>query len=170
MNPVFLFGLFLLLAPLHAYSQELYSWVDKAGVVHFVDDIRKIPENHQQNFKIYQALPKPQAPSRAGERIPETSTAAVSEEEQPPMPSSPPEAQKPSESPSLPPDATSAGIQAILTRLEGIKEERERMWALYERFREGQPRAFVYRNRIRELDQEEETLQKKLDALRAKQQ
>ncbi len=171
MNPVLLLGLFLLFAPLRAYSQELYSWVDKAGKVHFVDDIRKVPENYQRNFKIYQALPKPQGPpSPEGERIPETSTAAVPEEEQHPMISSQPGAQIPSESPSLSPDATSARIQAILKREEEIKEERVRMRALYERFREGQPRAFVYRNRIQELDQEEETLVKELDALLAKNQ
>ncbi len=130
-----------------------------------------MPENYQRNFKIYQALPKlREAPASERETIPETPTAIVPEKGQPLMSSSPPEAQKPSESPSVAPDETSARVRAILQREEAIKKEKERMTALYSRFREFQTRSTVYRNSIKELDQETENLQKQLDALRAKQQ
>jgi hypothetical protein len=53
------------------YAQTvIYSWRDRAGAVHIVDDLKKVPRDHREDVKIYRI------PSTRGAREPQSKVSS----------------------------------------------------------------------------------------------
>jgi clan AA aspartic protease (TIGR02281 family) len=66
MKSVFLPVIFLLALAFPLYA-EMYKWVDEKGIVHFTDDVSKIPEQYYQDVE-EQKAPKEISPPRKQEK------------------------------------------------------------------------------------------------------
>jgi len=144
------------------YAQTvIYSWRDRAGSVHIVDDLNKVPRDHRENMRIYRI------PSRSGAREPQSKVS-----------SKPVAEVKEGEEEALEGkwrgnkmEEVSRSISALEESLEELKQEREKQ-RIYIIKKRAQGHPVVREKReMEEIDREIEILGdqlgKKMEALRS---
>jgi len=137
-------------------SEELYGWVDETGKVHIVDEINRVPERYRQDIMVFPTSsgPEKMSPVKEGEVF-ETGSKTPGKQEQP-------------ESSTLAAKEKAKSVEGLRQEKEKLELERHRQRVLQRRF--GGARATLYGNKIQQLDQELDVIQKKLDALRTEDQ
>lgn len=126
----------------------IYSWRDRAGAVHIVDDLNKVPRDYREDMKIYR-IPSTRRARKPQSKASSQPVAEVKEGEEKPL-----EGKGRGEKM----DEVSGSITALEERLEQLKQEREkqRIYIIKQRAK-GHP--VVRENReIEEIDREIETL------------
>ncbi len=63
MRIIFPLILWIIVSSGMATGQEIYRWVDEKGVVHFTDDLTKVPERYQDQVKTKKLTKEPPSPS-----------------------------------------------------------------------------------------------------------
>ncbi len=144
------------------YAQTvIYSWRDKAGTVHIVDDLNKVPRYYREDMKIYR-IPSTRGARKRRSKVASKPVAGVKEGEEEALKEERLEEEI---------EEVGGSITGLEERLEALRQEREkkRIYIIKKRAK-GHP-VVREKRELERIDREIETLgdqlDKKMEALKS---